>query len=270
MKKNYSFYLTLVLIPFCAVLFLSFGGGQNQFYVSGSPSDVAENSPGNCALCHNQFPVMNDSPIITLTVPSEYDLNTTYPITVASSSAVARQGFQMSAEDGTNTKVGDFTDVGANTQAFVVTGNDRGEAITHTGAGGFQNTWTFNWTSPDRDLGPITFYAAVNETNSDFNTTGDVIHLKQSSANVLSRDSFVFDDLKMYPNPSQDYVTIELPTRLESETNLQIFDLYGKQIHEQGLQGVKTSIDVSKWQSGIYVIQLSNGNGSTSRRFIKQ
>ena len=205
MKKNYSFYLTLLAIPVFAVLFLSFGAGQNVLYVSGSPSDIAENNPGNCTLCHNDNAVVPNSSTISLTVPSDYELNTTYNITVATSSVSSRQGFQMSVEDASGNKVGDFRDDGTDNQAFDA---GRGEAITHTGPGAFNFPWSFEWTSPSTDVGPVTFYVALNEANVDFNTTGDVIHLKQSSANLLSVDTTVLEDIKVFPNPFSTYLNL--------------------------------------------------------------
>src|SRR6185369_13678069 len=37
-------------------------------------------------------------------------------------------------------------------------------------------TWTFDWTAPSTDVGPVTFYAAGNQANNDGNTSGDFIY----------------------------------------------------------------------------------------------
>jgi len=269
MKKNYSFYLTLLCIPVFAVLFLSFGAGQDMFYVSGSPGDVTDNGVGNCTLCHVGSPVITNSSIITLTAPSTYELNTTYPIAVATSSAATRQGFQLSVEDGSGSgmKVGDLRDDGTDNIAFALA-SGRGEAITHTGSGAFAYPWSFEWTSPAVDVGPVTFYVALNESNLDFNTTGDQIHLKQSSA-TLSIDSAIFTDLNIYPNPSQDVVTIDLPSHLERDTNIIVFDFLGKQILAKDLNAVSNTLDVSEWQSGVYLMQIKHEDASITKRFVK-
>ena len=273
MKKKYSFYLSLLGIPLFAVLFLSYGAGQNEVYLSGSPGDVADNGVGNCTLCHggNDIILNSDSRnVITLTVPSEYELNTTYPITVETSSVSGRQGFQLSVEDGSGSgiKVGDLTDDGVNNQVFDLM-TDRGEAITHTGAGAFAPPWTFQWTSPATDVGPVTFYVALNETNFDFNSTGDQIHLKQSQANSLSIESQVFRDLKVYPNPAQDVVNINLPSNLESKTSLMVYDFLGKQILSKNLNAVNNTLEVSAWQSGVYLMQITHENSRIVKRFVK-
>ena len=275
MKRNYSFYLTLLCIPFFAMLFLSYSGGQNVFYVSGSPSDNVDamNNQGNgiignCSTCHTGNAVIENSPTISFNSPAQYELNTTYSITVSSSSTATRHGFQMSVEDQNDLKVGDFTDDRENSKAFVSPIIDRGEAITHTASGSFQNSWTFDWTSPSTDVGPVTFYVAVNEANFDNNSTGDQIHLKQSQSNLLSVEDVVFKDLKVYPNPAQDFVTIDLPTNIES-TSVTVYDFLGKEILTQDLAS-KNTIDVSAWQTGVYLIQLANDNTSITKRFVKQ
>ena len=269
MKKNYSFYLTLLCIPLFAVLFLSFGSGQDEWYVSGSPGDVTDNGIGNCTLCHTGNPVVTDSPTITLTAPSNYELNTTYPITVATSSIESRQGFQLSVEDssGSGLKVGDLRDDGTNNQVFELA-SGRGEAITHTGPGAFAFPWTFEWTSPATDIGPVTFYVALNEANGDFNSTEDQIHLKQSSA-TLSLDTTVFEDLKVYPNPSRDIVTIDLPSQLENDTNVHVFDFLGKQILTKELGASSNTVDVSEWQSAVYLMQITQEDARNTKRFVK-
>jgi hypothetical protein len=277
MKKNYSFYLTLLMIPICAALFISFSGGQNVYYVSGSISDNTDPNNdfgggpvGNCTLCHNtSAPILNSS-VVSLTVPADYELNTTYAINVSSSSENARQGFQLSAEDATGIKVGDFTDDGANNQVFNSPLGDRGEAVTHTAPGNLVRSWTFDWTSPSSDVGPITFYAAVNESNFDFNSTGDIIHLKQSSSNLLSTENFVFNDLKLFPNPGTDLINIQLPSGLQNGTKLEVFDLSGKRIYSERLNALENTVNVSSWQTGVYLFNLSNENATLTKRFVKQ
>ena len=47
-----------------------------------------------------------------------------------------------------------------------------------------KNQWTFKWTAPTNDVGPITFYAAGNAANGDFSTSGDYIYTQKATSEV--------------------------------------------------------------------------------------
>ena len=53
----------------------------------------------------------------------------------------------------------------------------------------------------------------------NFDLIGDQVALGQTSANILSKERMVFKDLKVYPNPSDDMLTIDLPSELENDIN---------------------------------------------------
>ena len=75
---------------------------------------------------------------------------------------------------------------------------------------------------------------------------------------------------KVYPSPTNSILNIELSG---SQTNLsyEVFDILGKQIVIKTLNPRNSSqIDVSTWNSGLYLIKLSNGDKTETKRFIKQ
>lgn len=74
----------------------------------------------------------------------------------------------------------------------------------------------------------------------------------------------------VYPNPTNSILNIELNG---SQTNLtyQVFDILGKQVKTETLEtGNLSPIDVSAWKSGLYLIKISNGDKTETKRFIKQ
>jgi hypothetical protein len=76
--------------------------------------------------------------------------------------------------------------------------------------------------------------------------------------------------LRLYPNPSNTVLNIELKT-LISEGTLEVFDVLGKQVFAQSLTSNSVSkIDVSNWDSGLYLIKMSSENGEETQRFIRQ
>nr|WP_321233120.1 T9SS type A sorting domain-containing protein [uncultured Psychroserpens sp.] len=73
----------------------------------------------------------------------------------------------------------------------------------------------------------------------------------------------------VYPNPTNSILTVELNS---SQTNLtyQVFDILGKQIVTKTLGTENLSqIDVSNWNTGLYLIKISNGGKTETKRFIK-
>ena len=73
----------------------------------------------------------------------------------------------------------------------------------------------------------------------------------------------------MYPNPAQDVVTINLPSNLENKTSIMVYDFLGKQILSKNLNAVNNTLDVSAWQSGVYLMQIAHEDASIVKRFVK-
>ena len=57
---------------------------------------------------------------------------------------------------------------------------------------------------------------------------------------------------------------------LNSETKIEVYDVLGKRIHFKMLNNVKSSIIVSNWDSGVYLVKITNDSGTQTKRFVKQ
>lgn len=156
----------------------AFAEGPNAG-VSGAPGELT------CAVsgCHEGQPNTGIGQLLIL-APSVYEPAKTYEITVkhmTTEQSRRRWGFQLTALDQTNNKAGELQNSGSLTQ--VIPGGPGGnrQYIEHSFLGTFQGqafqaSWTFNWTAPSTDVGPVIFYAAGNEANNDGNNTGDQIY----------------------------------------------------------------------------------------------
>ncbi|MCK8479439.1 T9SS type A sorting domain-containing protein [Psychroserpens algicola] len=72
------------------------------------------------------------------------------------------------------------------------------------------------------------------------------------------------------PNPASSHLNVNIPSNVENAT-LKVFDLLGKKIIEKELSNIQAvSIDVSKWNTGVYVIRVSSDDITQTKRFIKQ
>ena len=143
---------------------------------------------GTCADCHVGNDLNASGGSLMLTIPETYVPNEVYTIVVNLSRAgQSRWGFEMTALDADGARAGSFeTDDAANTQ---VSDTNSKQYIQHTSVGTAQGTndahsWEFQWTAPDADIGPITFYAAGNAANGDFSPAGagDYIYTSQEES----------------------------------------------------------------------------------------
>ena len=104
----------------------------------------------------------------------------------------------------------------------------------------------------------------------NFDLIGNQVQLNESSTDILSKESMFFKDLKVYPNPSQDLVTIDLPSELKNDVTVTVLDSQGKQVETQVINSNSNTLNVSKWQAGVYLIQIEHEDSRIVKRFVKQ
>lgn len=101
--------------------------------------------------------------------------------------------------------------------------------------------------------------------------TGDGTQNGVANWSTLGVDDFEQgSSLRLYPNPSSTVLNIEFKTVI-AEGTLEVFDLLGKQVFSQSIASNTISqIDVTNWESGLYLIKMSSENGEETKRFVKQ
>lgn len=258
MKNNYLFKL-LLIAPVACLLFFSFSGGVTNSSITGSPGDGG----ATCTQCHGGGN-FNASATITTNIPAGgYALNTSYNITVTiTQSGSSKRGFQLTAENTSNVKVGNFT-AGTGSQVF-----NSGKTVTHTTAGNSQTSWTVTWTSPATDQGAVRFYAAVNCTNGNGGTSGDQVVTTQSSLfSVLGVDDFFSKQFSVYPNPTTDEFTIEMPNTF-STADVSIFDYLGRAVSNQKISSTNSTINVSLLNAGNYILYIATEEGVAKKQLV--
>ena len=171
-----------------AVLFVVSSG--SAFAFSFGPPDERTGAPNEstCAAtgCHvgNDLNVSGGS--LMLTIPETYVPNEVYTIVVnLARTGQSKWGFQMTALDANGARAGAF-ETGPSGDTQITAANTK-EYIKQTAAGAAPGTndlhsWEFEWTAPDADVGPITFYAAGNAANGNFVPTGDYIYTTQAES----------------------------------------------------------------------------------------
>lgn len=263
MKTIYK-VLTVLAIPGFLV-FYSFSGGSPGGK-SGSPGD----GTANCTGCHAGVP-QTVGDWITTNIPEEgYTPGETYVITAQGMhEGVARFGFELTAENADGIKKG----------AFAVTDTDRtqitgtGNSVTHTLDGttpsGDLATWSMNWTAPASGSGQVSFYSAFNAANGTGDTSGDVIYLSTLTADeniTISVDENRLEaQLSLYPNPATRVLNIKLPEGSE----FRIVDVLGKVVEVRKSTNSNERVDVSRFENGIYFVQVKHEGETHTSRFLK-
>ena len=85
---------------------------------------------------------------------------------------------------------------------------------------------------------------------------------------VLGTGDFQNIAFSLYPNPANDYITIDL-NGTSSNYQVAIFDMLGKKVYNTEIEGTK-QIDVSSLAAGAYFVRLNSNSQATTIRFIKQ
>ena len=179
------------MLPVWGVLVLLFAVGTgNAFANSFGPLDGFTGAPaeGNCTQCHTGNELNASGGSLMVTIPETYVPNEEYTIVInLSREGQSRWGFEMTALDADGARAGTFAaDDAANT---LVSEEKNKQYIKQTAAGTARGTndahsWEFQWIAPDADIGPITFYAAGNAANGDFQAfvPGDYIYTAQGES----------------------------------------------------------------------------------------
>jgi hypothetical protein len=73
-------------------------------------------------------------------------------------------------------------------------------------------------------------------------------------------------NMSIYPNPTNDYLSISTSTKSEIE----ISNIEGQIIKRLKIKDNKTDIDISDFSSGVYIIRVQTDRGIMTKKFIKE
>lgn len=251
MKRLYA-YLSLLALPLVFVLISSSSGSPGGY--SGSAGD----SGLNCTGCHIGT-AQNVSGWITSDIPSGgYAGGQTYTITVNGTHAGSNKfGFELTAEDLNGNKVGTF--IITNTQQTKLVNQNK--SVTHTSQGtagsGGSKSWSVNWTAPAGGTGQIRFNAAVNATNSNGSTSGDVVYLTNIIVNPdVTGVEELAQNFAIYPNPSTGMLNFDA-SQADKSQEVNLYNLNGQEVFHFTLMNSLNTIDLTHLPKGIYFVRSS-------------
>jgi hypothetical protein len=85
---------------------------------------------------------------------------------------------------------------------------------------------------------------------------------------TLGVDRFTLTNFSISPNPSASNFTITLPNR-NSIATVEVYNMLGKKILTKRLETESTNIETSTWNSGMFLIKITAGNFTQTKRFVK-
>ena len=89
---------------------------------------------------------------------------------------------------------------------------------------------------------------------------------------VVAINMATANQVRMLPNPVNDFTTLQLTEVLETESKILIYDMMGKVVFETRLAAGQSTveIDLSFLANGAYIIRLELTDSVVSERFVKQ
>ena len=90
-------------------------------------------------------------------------------------------------------------------------------------------------------------------SGSDILTQG--FHQTKLVVTAIDEPSRLVSELKVYPNPTSDYVMIHFNSELKDK-HYSLYDITGKMIRLNSISETDTQIDVSTLASGTYLLQI--------------
>lgn len=168
--------LVILLFAFIGVLIA---------YPSPPPGFTGGFGEGTCVVCHSSFALDSGRDLggdfYIDGVPDQYIPGQTYELTAfITHPDQSRWGFELAARSEDGAQAGTFelidpvlTQIKVSGEIQYIMQTDEG---TMRGVDTGPVTWTFNWTAPDADVGPVYFDASGMAANNDGGTRGDYVY----------------------------------------------------------------------------------------------
>jgi len=180
MKKS-TILPVAVVIMICTIVFSDMAHTSSNIPPvsrTGAPSE------GNCSGCHSGNLNTGSGTVIFSMDGLAYIPDSTYTTSLQMLDGnKTRFGFQVTALDNNNNMAGSFT---VTNPANTAGQSNIGRGYVSQKSANTNNTWSFDWTAPNSDIGPVTFYVAGNATNNNSSTSGDNVYTRSFTVNTCA------------------------------------------------------------------------------------
>lgn len=125
-----------------------------------------------------------------------------------------------------------------------------------------------NWTLTfNQNIAQVTIMTPGMATLSLYalNECGQSIPASKQIVYGTGVDNIDASEVNVYPNPTQGKVHIQWLSENIQNIDIQLFDIYGKQLGSWTMTGDNTEIDLSEFTSGVYMLKLRNRQNFSER-----
>ncbi len=99
----------------------------------------------------------------------------------------------------------------------------------------------------------------ITATVSDGTTTlTQGFHQTKLTVTAVNEIQVTGVEIKVYPNPTSDFVTVHFSNVVEKPTYL-LFDLSGRLIQQKNIESTDEKIDMTEYSGGSYILKLNSG-----------
>jgi len=94
-----------------------------------------------------------------------------------------------------------------------------------------------------------------------------------TASTTLSVPTFedTLTSINVYPNPASTTLNIDIPAQLEDGLTIEVYNVLGKRVLLQSINQLSTSLSISTWNDGVYLMKISSlkDGKSVTKRFVK-
>lgn len=214
----------------------------------------------------------NGNPITAYVPDKAYMLKVT--VTPAAGTPTG-YGFQALSLDASDDQAGSWGTLGTDQHVVPIAGRNY---VEHNAANTTTNFFEMEWIAPAATTGAVTIYAAGLAVNLNGNAGGDGVatsslELPEDNSSNVSSVLGQYASMKVFPNPVQEDLNLEITSRTSGTFTLRFADISGKIIREEQIylqSGLnQQNLLVDDLEKGHYILQLSGAEHLASTAMLK-
>ncbi len=241
----------------------------------------------SCQTCHNSGAF---SPTIAVEMldgdniaTTEYIPGETYTLRVnitPTTGTPQRYGFQAVALLGDdNLNAGTFGTPPSGIQVITLEERDYAEhSMPNTTDGNFE----IEWQAPEAGSGTVRIYASGNAANGNGTSGGDggvtlqnpLMLFEGTGPSAIAAPETLFTQMHLSPNPARETLTVQINSEETGNFQLAIRSVDGRLLQKQRLTvnagDQLFPVEISTLQSGLYLLQLTDGQRVSTQKFVKE